>query len=285
MVAPKLYDSTIELAIRSVESLGLLVLRDIHRFSRYGEDFNFPNIVIAINTNGIAHVRYDHHENIFHQNEVAVISSNHVIHIVETSEVYSMTLIVIANSLLGLFKTMAFRHDFQKYHSAPSCILNEHQTQQLLDIVKVMETVSDPEMKIDFRKEVQCGLLHIFNELLTSFRTDHDNSRQATRSTLVFNRFMDLLAANYTKEHEVQFYAKELCMTPKYFSKIITDVTGRGANSWINEYIINKAKNMLRSRPDLTLQKIGFMLGFPEQASFTRFFHKQTGVSPRAYRN
>ena len=284
MVAPKLYDSTIELAIRSVESLGLLVLRDIHRFSRYGEDFIFPNVVLAINTSGIAHVRYDHQEDIFHQNEVAVISPNHVIHVVETSEVYSMTLIVVANSLLEQFKMTAFRHDFQKYHSAPSCILSERQTQQLLDIAKVMETISDPELKMEFRKEAQCGLLHIFNELLTSFRTDYDASRQATRSTLVFNRFMDLLAANYAKEHEVQFYAKELCMTPKYFSKIITDVTGRGANSWINEYIINKAKNMLRTRPDLTLQKIGTLLGFPEQASFTRFFHKQAGVSPRAYR-
>lgn len=284
MVAPKLYDSTIELATRSVESLGIMVLRDIHRFSRYGEDFTFPHIVIAINTGGIAHVRYDHQDEIFHQNEVAVISPNHIMHIIETSETYSMTLIVVSLKLMEQFKVMAFRYDFQKYHSAPNCILTEHQTRQLLDIAKVMEDVSNPELKMEHRAEVQCSLLHVFGELLSSFRTDYDQSRQATRSTLVFNRFMDLLATNYMKEHEVQFYAKELCMTPKYFSKIITDVTGRGANSWINEYLINKAKNMLRSRPDLTLQKIGALLGFTEQASFTRFFHKQTGVSPRTYR-
>ena len=284
MIAPKLYDSTIELATRSVESLGLLVLRDIHRFSRYGEDFRFPHLVVAINTNGIAHVRYDQQEEIFHQNEVAVVSPNHIIHIIDTSESYSMTLIVVSKALLDQVKLSAFRHDFQKYHSAPSCILTERQTHQLLDIVKVIETISDPELQMEHRSDAQCSLLHVFNEMLTSFRTDYDQSRQATRSTLVFNRFMDLLAANYAKEHEVQFYAKELCMTPKYFSKIVTDVTGRGANAWINVYLINRAKNMLRSRPDLTMQKIGFLLGFPEQASFTRFFHKQTGISPRTYR-
>ena len=284
MVAPKLYDSTIELAIRSVESLGLIVLRDIHRFSSYGEDFNFPHVVIAINTNGTAHVRYDHQAEIFHTNEVAVIGPNHILHVIETSEAYSMTLVVVANALLEQIRVTALRHDFQKYHTTPSCILTERQIHQLLDIVKVMETISSPEIEMEHRSEVQCSLLHAFNELLMCFRADSDESHQATRSTLIYNRFMDLLAANYAKQHEVQFYAKELCMTPKYFSKIVTDVTGRGANAWINEYIMNKAKNMLRTRPDLSLQKIGQLLGFPEQASFTRFFHKQAGVSPRGFR-
>lgn len=284
MVAPKLYDSTIEIATRSVESLGLLILRDVHRFSRYGEDFSFPHVVIAINTNGIAHVRYDQQEEIFHTNEVAVITPKHKIHVIATSEVYSMTLVIISHSLAEQCQISALRHDFQKYHSAPSCMLTERQTHQLLDIVKVMESISDPELPIEHRAGAQTSLLHVFNEMLTCFRTDFEQSRQATRGTLVYNRFMDLLATNYAAQHEVQFYAKELCMTPKYFSKIITDVTGRGANSWINEYIINKAKNMLRTRPDLSLQRIGYLLGFPEQASFTRFFHKQTGVSPRNFR-
>ena len=68
-------------------------------------------------------------------------------------------------------------------------------------------------------------------------------------------------------------------------SKLINDATGCGANTWIDQYILAKAKLLLISRKDLSVQTISQILGFPEQASFTRFFRNLAGISPRDFRN
>ena len=74
MVSPKVHDKSIETATRNIDSLGVVIMRDVHRFSRYGVDFGVPHITFVINTEGVAQVRYDEQEDIFRTNEVAALS-------------------------------------------------------------------------------------------------------------------------------------------------------------------------------------------------------------------
>ena len=41
---------------------------------------------------------------------------------------------------------------------------------------------------------------------------------------------------------------------------------------------------LLHMRHDLNVQAIADMLGFNEQASFSRYFHRETGMSPTEFR-
>ena len=38
------------------------------------------------------------------------------------------------------------------------------------------------------------------------------------------------------------------------------------------------------ARPDLTVQAIADMLSFDEQATFSRYFRRETGISPSEFR-
>ena len=284
MTVPTSYDSAYDDAIRELRHRDVIVLHDLHRYPIYRENFVVPQPTIVLHTQGEAHVRFDHNEVITQAQSVAVLGEGHILHALSTSLDYNATLIILAKDFADEARLHAFQQDFQKYHAAPSAVITDEQMQHLLAVAKMIDYLSSTELNLKNRKATLFAQINVFFELLNTYRKDFDQAFMATRATHIFNKFMDLLASNYAQEHEVQFYAAKLNLTPKYFSKIISDSTGRGANSWINEYIINKAKKMLRSRADLSLQKIGFLLGFEEQASFTRFFHKQTGMSPRAFR-
>ena len=63
------------------------------------------------------------------------------------------------------------------------------------------------------------------------------------------------------------------------------DATGHTALFWIEQHIIIKAKQMLRSRLDLSIQEICYDLGFSELANFSRYFKRVAGYSPKAFRD
>lgn len=106
---------------------------------------------------------------------------------------------------------------------------------------------------------------------------------QKTRKELQFESFYGLVLKHYKESREVGFYADKLCLTPKYLSAIIKEVTGKSAYEWINDYVILEAKSLLKST-NTSVQEISNNLGFPNQSFFGKFFKQHTGTSPKEYR-
>ena len=140
--------------------------------------------------------------------------------------------------------------------------------------------------ELPHRHQVLISYVSIGYELLNMCRKEQDQQfSHNQRNVDLFNRFCNLVVENYRKEREVTFYARKLMLTPKYFSKVIHDTTGMTASDWIEKYVATQAKNMLRMRPNITVQELAAMMGFAEQPSFCRFFKRMTGMTPRQYRH
>lgn len=103
-----------------------------------------------------------------------------------------------------------------------------------------------------------------------------------SRKVIVYNEFMSLLAANYNKRHDVNFYAEQLCVSVRYLSKITNDVVGLSPKKVIVDYIIQEAKVLLETT-NLNKQEISNKLGFTSQTVFTSFFKKNTGTTPNTF--
>ena len=104
------------------------------------------------------------------------------------------------------------------------------------------------------------------------------------RSRVTFDNFIRLVAENYTKYRNVGFYADQLCLTPKYLSKVVKNFSGKSAPEWIDAYVILEAKNLLKYS-DLAIKEIVYRLNFPNQSVFYKFFKTRTGITPSQYRN
>ena len=94
---------------------------------------------------------------------------------------------------------------------------------------------------------------------------------------------MELVQEHHQRERLIGFYADQLCITPKYLSKLVKENTGRSAGEWIESYVILEARAMLQS-PNMSIQQIATALNFPNQSFFGKYFKRVTGMSPKQYR-
>lgn len=107
---------------------------------------------------------------------------------------------------------------------------------------------------------------------------------QANRGNQVLSEFKRLLARHFIQEQQVSFYAQKLHLTPKYFSTLIKQVSGKTAGEWINEMLLLEAKVRLQN-PQLTVAQIAYDLNFSDPSHFGKFFKKHTGIPPSQFKS
>lgn len=103
-------------------------------------------------------------------------------------------------------------------------------------------------------------------------------------SDALFRLFRKLLAENYRKEHELQFYADSLHISQTYLSRVIRQISGKTVNNYIAEALYTDARRLLVFT-DLTVKEIAEQLGFSDQSSFGKFFKKISETSPANFRD
>lgn len=126
-----------------------------------------------------------------------------------------------------------------------------------------------------------CNLILVF--LLNNFSIDTKIKGKAiSRQENVYRQFIDLLNIYANREREVQFYADQLNISPKYLSTVTQTYSGKNASEWIAEYVIGLAIGMMREKK-CKIQDISANLNFPTQSFFGRYFKRTTGMSPKQY--
>ncbi|MFD2247598.1 helix-turn-helix domain-containing protein [Pontibacter ruber] len=101
---------------------------------------------------------------------------------------------------------------------------------------------------------------------------------------LIYRTFKQLLEERYQQQHAVQDYADALALTPRTLNEITHQYAGKNVSQLIKERLVLEARRLLH-HGQFSVKEIAAQLGFEDAAYFTRFFTKNTGVSPVAFRN
>jgi AraC family transcriptional activator of pobA len=93
-----------------------------------------------------------------------------------------------------------------------------------------------------------------------------------------------LVEANFQTERNIGFYAGKLAMTPDRLNDHVKRATGVTAGHLLRQRILTEAKRQLVFTR-LTVGEIAYDLAFADPSHFGRFFKKQTGTTPKAFRD
>ncbi len=106
----------------------------------------------------------------------------------------------------------------------------------------------------------------------------------------ILEKFEDLLNGYFSSDKpteiglpSVAYCAEELHLSANYFGDLIKKETGKSAQEYIQNKIIDVAKNKIFDS-DKSMNEIAYELGFKYPQHFSRMFKKLVGISPSDYR-
>lgn len=268
----------IEQQAEKIAESGVFVLRNVTSLPRYGEAYISNNMVVGICHSGTVELEYDMRPSSLNPHDAFVIYPNHAVMCKSTSPDYNATLVVISGSHFEELSPRLAYYGNSVYHSTPSFHVDNKQYEMVCRIVDVIESVTLSDLKS--KSSVLIKAIEMLSQMFFDIRIVGDTSE----GRALFNRFYQLLAKHYKESREVSFYAEKLCLSPKYFGTLIKKDVGVTANRCIANYVVLQAKNLLATRRDLTIQQVSSMMGFPDQATFSRYFKTEVGLSPVQYR-
>ncbi len=83
--------------------------------------------------------------------------------------------------------------------------------------------------------------------------------------------------------NNIAIFAYEVWNKSVQLARAVKNVMGKSALNIIHDIMLTKAKIQLRKQ-NISVQHIANYLNFSDQADFSKFFRKNTGVSPTAFR-
>lgn len=267
-----------------VEREGLVLIDHVTSQPLAGEPYISPHAIVALCQQGMAQSEYDMKPVEFHAHDMTIMRKGHVVKSKNTSADYRARFIIMSESFL---EKLRHRDNFQfnihsaYYYQHPAFHLSEEQYCQMNEAFDLLKTVSTVGHR--YREEMLLSALNIIFMLRYEFCPIPEPTNEDPVHLLSVH-FKEAVIEHYRQSREVSFYARMFNFSPKYFSTLIKQDTGFTAGEWIDRYIVHQAKAMLEQQRYLTIQQVADRLGFSEQASFSRFFKRKTGLSPTEYR-
>jgi len=172
-----------------------------------------------------------------------------------------------------------FFHLFSSFDSQPYIFPSFDELHPLRTLFDLMISLykKEPQQSVILRSYLRSFLLNA--EQIKKARVDklpHEKQQRVVR-------LLRLIEQHYKQERSVHFYADQLALTAKRCNEIIRHHQGKTVTQLINDRLILEAKREL-SFNQCSVKEISYLLSFEDPAYFSRFFKKQTGVSPKEFK-
>ena len=257
------------------------------------EIFRFPSrlnaLIIGVGTEGETSLTSNLQEFRLKKDSLFIFSPKHILQ-VQSNNRFKAHLIVIAPDFLKRINidTKRMMPLFLQFGSLPCMELTHAESQSLRSFISmVAQELKGSET--DFSSEIIGGLIaatiYKVGDILTHYLTEHPevDSPIHNRAEEYFRQFTELLGEHYKHERSVGFYARQLCITPKYLTTLIKRISGKSVSEWIDNYVILEAKTLLKYS-NMSVQEIAYYLNFPNQSFFGSYFKRNVGMSPSQYK-
>lgn len=109
----------------------------------------------------------------------------------------------------------------------------------------------------------------------TSFEID--NSLKYLRNVIQY------ISQKYSEPIRIGEIAKHCGLDRSYLSKLFKNATDMTPQEYLLSFRMNKAKELLKDS-SISVQNVAYSVGYNDPFSFSKFFKRETGLSPSEYR-
>lgn len=182
------------------------------------------------------------------------------------------------DSVFGCMNTFPFFN----YNTLPSYKLSKEQRQLFKNYFDLIykEFKQNKEGAYELIKSYLTILLFTAKrELMTM----PNSSYLQTRAREITFNFERAIKQTKHKKQSIKYFAQQLHISPIYLAECVKKVTGKTAKKIIDEYVLMEAKSLIKNSKK-NIADIAYSMGFEDNSNFIKYFKKQTGLTPKAYK-
>ena len=231
-------------------------------------------------------IHYNGRELTFYPNDLYIYSPGFLVTVIATSDDFHGYCLMADEHVTIEAPSI---HDL--VHLAYLPIVQLHEPKQTLPsdaaqhlLLKMREIISYLHSNHIYKSEVLRMLYSIFLLDLQNAQQRAIVHRQTPqRVEEIFIGFIRLLPRYFVEHHDIAFYADRLHISTVYLSRVVRQVTGRTVVDYINQMLLMEASFLLQTS-QMSITQIADHLHFADAPSFSKFFSRLKGVSPKDYR-
>ena len=220
-----------------------------------------------------------------HKNQVAIVPQNVIVTDPMISPDFDLKAMFFTNRILQSFlrEKMNVWNDLVYVRRMHVITLDDDDLQfythfyEMLSLCFVQNT-AHPFRTAVIQSLLRGGVLGLCGALKQRMLTD-DTSPNVSTANSHFQHFLDLLHSEEVKHRTVEWYAGKLCISPKYLSAICKKHSGKTANEWITEHVLEDIRYYLK-QTDYSIKQICDLLGFSNTSFFGKYVKEHFGMTP-----
>ena len=220
-----------------------------------------------------------------HKNQVAIIPQNVVVTDLMVSPDFDLKAMFFTNRILQSFlrEKMSIWNEVVYIRRLNVVTLEDDDMQFYTYFYEMLRMCFYRGDNHPFRTDIirsllRAAILGLCGGLKQRILTD-EVSPETSIANNHFQRFLDLLHSVVVKHRTVEWYASELCISPKYLSAICKKHSGKTANEWITEHVLEDIRYYLK-QTDYSIKQICDLLGFPNPSFFGKYVKEHFGMTP-----
>ena len=255
--------------------------------------FRFPcrinAFIIGVGTEGETSVSFNLHEFKLKKDSIFIFTPKNVLQ-VNSQQYFKADVIAISPDFMRRINIdiKNMMPLFLKFVENPALTLTPEESRSMRGMIAQIERETrGPETHFSF--DIVSGLIaatiYKVGDIMYHYLAEHpeEQNNSHNRAEEYFKQFTHLLGEHFREERSVGFYARQLCITPKYLTTLIKRISGQSVSEWIDNYVILEAKTLLKYST-MSIQEIAYYLNFPNQSFFGSYFKRNTGMSPSQYK-
>ena len=257
---------------------------EIFKGQSFEEPFFFSGFIFTVCLKGEATIRQNHREYTLKPNSIHLYTPGQIFTLVERTDDLSLESLFLSADYIFKLPLPKDLELLKRIRIDPVRTISAEAVRDLIDLRTLVTKSYNAENNHFHEKRTEALIYALIMDIMSHFLESVPSTvTDKSRKEAITDDFFKLLFESFQKERQVTFFADKLCLTPKYLSMTIKEVTGHPASSWINEMVILEAKRLLKAT-ELTALQISEELNFPNPSFFGRFFKQHTGMTPLQFR-